>query len=99
MKTGSVATASRAAATIASTFACPTGCAVMPSRQAWRPKATPHDGSATALVPLASALGRNRDPARALHFAKDRQWIGYEMGHLDLLSRPEVYARLREWLA
>jgi len=51
------------------------------------------------LVPLASALGRNRDPARALHFAKDRQWIGYEMGHLDLLSRPEVYARLREWLA
>ena len=51
------------------------------------------------LVPLASALGRHRDPARALHFAKDRQWIGYEMGHLDRLSRPEVYARLREWLA
>jgi len=51
------------------------------------------------LVPLASALGRNRDPARALHFAKDRQWIGYDMGHLDLLSRPEVYARLRQWLA
>ena len=51
------------------------------------------------LVPLASALGRHRDPARALHFAKDRQWIGHDMGHLDLLSHPEVYARLREWLA
>lgn len=51
------------------------------------------------LVPLASALGRHRDPARALGFARDRQWVGYGMGHLDLLSHPEVYARLRDWLA
>ncbi len=51
------------------------------------------------LVPLASALGRHRDPARALRFARDRQWVGYEMGHLDLLNHPDVYARLREWLA
>jgi hypothetical protein len=51
------------------------------------------------LVPLASALGRHRDPARALHFAADRQWIGHDMGHLDLLSAPAVYDRLRTWLA
>ena len=51
------------------------------------------------LVPLASALGRHHDPARALQFPQDRQWIGYAMGHLDLLSRPEVYDRLRQWLA
>ena len=50
------------------------------------------------LVQPDSALGRHRDPARALHFAKVRQWVGHDMGHLDLLSRPEVYARLREWL-
>ena len=51
------------------------------------------------LVPLHSALGRHPDPARALAFAQDRQWIGLGMNHMDLLSRPEVYARLRQWLA
>jgi pimeloyl-ACP methyl ester carboxylesterase len=50
------------------------------------------------LVPLDSALGRHADPAHSLDFASDRQWVGYGMGHLDLLSRPEVYAQLRDWL-
>ena len=51
------------------------------------------------LVQPGSALGRHRDPARALRFDKDSRWIGHGMNHLDLLSRPEVYAKLREWLA
>ncbi len=51
------------------------------------------------LVPLASALGRHPDPARTLAFAPERQWVGQGMGHLDLLSRPEVFAQLRAWLA
>lgn len=51
------------------------------------------------LVPLASALGRHADPARALAFAPDRQWVGYGMNHLDLLDRAEVYAQLKEWLS
>jgi len=51
------------------------------------------------LVPLTSALGHHKKPDRALGFAKSHQWIGYEMGHLELLSRPEVYAPLRDWLA
>ncbi len=51
------------------------------------------------LVPLDSALGRHRQAVRRLDFPPQRQWIGYGMNHLDLLSRPEVYARLREWLA
>lgn len=51
------------------------------------------------LVPLASALGRHPDPHRSLRLAEDRQWIGYGMNHLDLLSDPGVYARLRQWLA
>lgn len=51
------------------------------------------------LVPLDSALGRHADPARALAFAADRQWVGYGMNHLDLLDRAEVYAQLKEWLS
>jgi len=51
------------------------------------------------LVPLSSALGHHRKPEHALVFPKTHQWIGYEMGHLELLSRPEVYTRLSDWLA
>lgn len=50
------------------------------------------------LVPLASALGRDADPQRALSFPEARQWIGRPMNHLDLLSRHEVYEKLRQWL-
>jgi len=50
------------------------------------------------LVPLDSALGRHTDAARTLAIPQERQWVGYEMGHLELLSRPEIYARLGEWL-
>ena len=50
------------------------------------------------LVPLASALGKHKDASRQLAFAKDRQWIGYGMNHLDLLDRKEVYAQIRRWL-
>jgi len=49
-------------------------------------------------VPLDSALGRHRDAARTLAPPEERQWVGYEMGHLELLGRPEVYAQLRKWL-
>lgn len=51
------------------------------------------------LVPLNSALGRHADRGRTLRFAKGHQWVGYRMGHLELLHRPEVYAQLRAWLA
>jgi hypothetical protein len=51
------------------------------------------------LVPLDSALGRHIDPARCLAFPPERQWIGADIGHLDLLNRAEVYAQLRYWLA
>ncbi|MEG1833159.1 MAG: alpha/beta hydrolase [Burkholderiaceae bacterium] len=51
------------------------------------------------LVPVASALGRHRNPARRLAFAPDHVWIGHGLGHFDLLDSPEVYTRLRDWLA
>jgi len=51
------------------------------------------------LVPVDSALGRHADPRRALEIPESRQWIGYGMNHLDLLSHPEVYAAMKRWLA
>jgi pimeloyl-ACP methyl ester carboxylesterase len=50
------------------------------------------------LVPVESALGHHRDPDRAIGFARQRQWIGYGMNHLDLLSHPDVADRLLRWL-
>jgi hypothetical protein len=50
------------------------------------------------LVPLPSALGQHRDPRLALAFPDAHQWVARETNHLDLLSRPEVYERLRSWL-
>ncbi|MBP6471796.1 MAG: alpha/beta fold hydrolase [Chloroflexi bacterium] len=50
------------------------------------------------LVPLASALGQHTDQNRSLSFPESQQWIGFEMSHLDLLSRPEVMAQISRWL-
>lgn len=51
------------------------------------------------LVPLASALGCHAEHDRNLMFPQERQWIALETGHLDLLCRESVYARIRDWLA
>lgn len=51
------------------------------------------------LVPLASALGQHKRAARCLAFPRRRQWIGRGMNHLDLLSSPTVYERIRKCLA
>jgi pimeloyl-ACP methyl ester carboxylesterase len=56
------------------------------------------NGLGDGLVPLDSALGRHKEPARTLAFREDRQWVGYGMNHLDLLSRPDVFAQLLQWL-
>ena len=50
------------------------------------------------LVPVDSALGQHRNPLRSLAFPKSRQWIGYNMNHMDLLDSPDVYRRIRKWL-
>ncbi len=51
------------------------------------------------LVRLRSALGQHKDPELVVPFPPSRQWIGYAMGHLDLLDRREVYEQMRQWLA
>jgi hypothetical protein len=55
--------------------------------------------SGDGLVPVDSALGRHKDPARALEFGESHRWISPGTTHLDLLDRKEVYAKLLEWLA
>lgn len=51
------------------------------------------------LVPVDSALGRHRDPGRALAFPDSQRWIARGVGHLDLLGDPEVYAWIGRSLA
>jgi hypothetical protein len=51
------------------------------------------------LVPVDSALGRHADPALTLAFPESRRWIAYRTDHFGLLDRPEVYERIRAWLA
>lgn len=51
------------------------------------------------LVPLRSALGLDDDPLRDLGIPRDRQAVFYGVGHLELLDCPEVFDKLRCWLA
>ena len=50
------------------------------------------------LVPVESALGRHSDPRFTLAFPEAHQWVAEGASHLDLLSRSDVYERLRSWL-
>jgi len=53
----------------------------------------PGDG----LVPVDSALGRHKRRDLTLAFPDSHQWIVFGTGHLDLLSKPDVYDKLRQW--
>jgi hypothetical protein len=50
------------------------------------------------LVPVNSALGRHRDTKLDLALPEAHRWVGYGMGHFDLLSRVEVYEQVHRWL-
>ena len=51
------------------------------------------------MVPVDSALGRHEASHLTLAFPEAHQLVCYGTGHLDLLSRPEVYAKHKEGLA
>ena len=55
----------------------------------------PSDG----IVPVESALGKHKRSEMTLDFPLAHQKIGYGVGHLGLLSNPDVYATIRDWLA
>jgi hypothetical protein len=88
------------AAALPGTVALPAGvtCAAIAASTGKRPHDLGDRLFGDGLVPVDSALGRHADPARALAFAPDRQWIGYGMNHLELLNRPEAYAAIRTML-
>lgn len=50
------------------------------------------------LVPLASALGRHRDPRFHLAFPASHRWVACGADHFDLLGRSDVYERIRGWM-
>ncbi len=50
------------------------------------------------LVPLTSAHGQHKQEEFHLQIPEVQRWTGYDMHHLDLLDRAEVYAQLRTWL-
>ena len=50
------------------------------------------------LVPLRSALGLHKDPARCLHFPPERQWIAWGLGHMELLGDAGVCRQVQHWM-
>ena len=72
--------------------------AIAASRQA-RPGPRRAKMRGDGFVPVSSALGRNRAASVNLGLTKQQQWVGFGMGHFDLLSRVEVYEKIQCWLA
>jgi pimeloyl-ACP methyl ester carboxylesterase len=50
------------------------------------------------LVPVASALGKHRLAKRTLKFLPEHQRVFEQVNHMQLLSSPEVFEQLRDWL-
>ena len=72
--------------------------AIAASRQA-RPGTRGGPMRGDGFVPVSSALGTSRDGSVDLGVPAERQWVGFGIGHFDLLGRAEVYERIRSWLA
>ena len=50
------------------------------------------------MVGVKSALGQHKKPSKNLHFKKKNTWIAYENNHLDLLSNPKIYTKIKSWM-
>lgn len=51
------------------------------------------------LVTVDSALGRHKKTERQLLFPETQQWIGRAMSHFQMLSHPDAYETIKNWLA
>ena len=51
-----------------------------------------------SLVDIKSALGQHENPDKNLHFREQNSWVAYENTHLDLLSNPKIYTKIKAWL-
>jgi hypothetical protein len=74
-------------------------CAAIAATLGERPGALASSFIGDGIVPLASALGRHADPRRALAFPAPHVFVANGASHLDLLSRREVYGKVRAFLA
>ena len=79
----------RAALTLPEGVRC---CAIAGTKSLTQSEKLRSDG----MVPVDSALGQHEKPELTLRF--DEASIAYGTGHLELLSRPEVYETIRSWL-
>ena len=50
------------------------------------------------LVSVKSALGQHKMADKNFYFGKENTWISYESTHMDLLSDPKIYDKIKEWL-
>jgi len=50
------------------------------------------------MVGVKSALGQHKKPSKSLMFKKQNTWIAYGNNHIDLLSNPEIYSKIKSWL-
>jgi hypothetical protein len=50
------------------------------------------------LVDVKSALGKHKNPDKTLNFKEENIWIAYKNSHMDLLSNPKIYSKIKEWL-
>jgi pimeloyl-ACP methyl ester carboxylesterase len=74
-------------------------CYAMAASKQERPSPSGARPRSDGLVPVDSALGRDGNAARDLGLPATRRWVGYGMGHFDLLDRNEAYEQLRGCIA
>ena len=48
------------------------------------------------LVSIKSALGQHKMADKNFYFGKENTWISYESTHMDLLSDPKIYDKIKE---
>ncbi|MCA0153490.1 GPI inositol-deacylase [Winogradskyella vincentii] len=51
-----------------------------------------------SLVDVKSALGQHKNPAKNLDFKDENTWVAYGNNHMDLLSNPKIYSKIKAWL-
>jgi pimeloyl-ACP methyl ester carboxylesterase len=50
------------------------------------------------LVDIKSAFGQHKNQDKDLNFKEENTWVAYETTHMDLLSEPLVYEKIKSWM-
>ncbi|CAM2009345.1 PGAP1-like alpha/beta domain-containing protein [Acanthopleuribacter pedis] len=75
-----------------------TACFALAGSQTTTQEGPVTDWLGDGLVSVDSALGRHNNPALALAFPEDRQWVARGVNHLALHDKPGVYDVIHGWL-